>query len=385
MDHRRFGRNEPFGLLKNRTSRNISRVGRRQHRRIVRCPSAAGVSERRNEISRTRSIEAARRHAPRCATSEEVIDEADSREPSGTHTAGRCQRCVAQPQRCVQDQRKDQACWRGEEFASMKEGLRMPRPVLVLVSVAKRAVECHTSSSPPRSTPSRWTTRAPASRGGRFLIHHHMPDCPALPAATDDDRLARHGLHVRRSADVALRARHAGHGCADMQTSSGSLTGCTVSDPGTSSRGSDAPGTAATDQTAPFAGERRREPRFQPPSCPACCHPKTRVAGQRTSFFLYVRSAATEQAWKTGHQRRTLSPERTQRHKSPSSNRSSPSSSEKPLPYCCLDRAHSREHQTSVFVTKRVRSRPSALRGPANSTCPVCTLRTYLMDASGRP
>ena len=53
----------------------------------------------------TRSIEAARRHAPRCATSEEVIDEADSREPSGTHTVGRCQRCVAQPQRCVQDQR----------------------------------------------------------------------------------------------------------------------------------------------------------------------------------------------------------------------------------------------------------------------------------------
>ena len=101
-----------------------------------------------------------------------------------------------------------------------------------------------------------------------------------------------------------------------MQTSSGSLTGCCiVSDPGTSSRGSDAPGTAATDHTAPFAGERRREPLVS--AAAACCHPETRVAGQRTSFFLYVRSAATAQAWKTGHQRRTLSPERTQRHKSP--------------------------------------------------------------------
>jgi hypothetical protein len=48
-------------------------------------------------------------------------------------------------------------------------------------------------------------------------IHHYVSDCPALAAASDETELARHGLQVRRSADVALRARHAGHGCTELQ------------------------------------------------------------------------------------------------------------------------------------------------------------------------
>jgi hypothetical protein len=68
------------------------------------------------------------------------------------------------------------------------------------------------------------------------------------------------------------------------------------------------PELAATDDSATSVStfvERRREPRFQVPSCPTCDYSNTHVA-TRTPYFLYIRCRSCCEVWSVpmvGHDR----------------------------------------------------------------------------------
>jgi hypothetical protein len=88
----------------------------------------------------------------------------------------------------VQDQRRGQACWRDEEFALQERRFRPRRgPTARAFSGSLLSIAIQVATPDRRRL--RWTTRARASRGCRFLIHHYVPDCPALAAASDETDL----------------------------------------------------------------------------------------------------------------------------------------------------------------------------------------------------